>query len=176
MGTHSFWLGVGGTLCQPGDWQWMGGLQIAVLSMPDYRAQYGASAWVLTKETIGAELRDRYKPSTELPPRLLALVRQLRGLEYGALPKELPAPSFTLVEKLDAVEGDQLLKQCGERLRKLPQMRRNGTNSQSDTKHWRNRAEEARAIAVQMTDPHTKAIMLTIAQDYEKLAERAEQR
>ena len=42
--------------------------------------------------------------------------------------------------------------------------------------HWRNRAEEARAIAVQMTDPHTKAVMLTIAQDYEKLAVRAEQR
>jgi hypothetical protein len=40
--------------------------------------------------------------------------------------------------------------------------------------YWRNRAEEARAIAVQMTDPHTKAVMLTIAQDYEKLAESAE--
>jgi hypothetical protein len=40
----------------------------------------------------------------------------------------------------------------------------------------RNRAEEARAIAVQMTDPHTKAVMLAIAQDYEKLAVRAEQR
>jgi hypothetical protein len=128
----------------------MGG-RLRCLSMPDYHAQYGASAWVLTKESIGAELRDRYKPSTELPPRLLAVVRQLRGLEYGALPKELPAPLLTLVEKLDALEGDQLLKQCGERLRELPQMRRNGTNSQSDTKHWRNRAEEARAMAVQMT-------------------------
>ena len=146
------------------------------MSMPDYRAQYRASAWVLTKESIGAELRDRYTPSTELPPRLLALVRQLRGLEYRGLPRELPAPLPRLVEKLDELEGDQLLKQCGERLRELPQMRRNGTNGQSDTKHWRNRAEEARAMAVQMTDPHTKAIMLTITQDYEKLAERAEQR
>ncbi len=42
--------------------------------------------------------------------------------------------------------------------------------------HWWNRAEEARAIAVQMTDPHTKATMLAIAKDYDKLAVRAEQR
>ena len=42
--------------------------------------------------------------------------------------------------------------------------------------YWRSRAEEARAVAVQMRDHHTKAVMLKIAQDYEKLAERAEQR
>ena len=46
----------------------------------------------------------------------------------------------------------------------------------NDPDHWRNRAEEARAVAVHMTDAHTKAIMLVIAQDYEKLAKRAEQR
>ena len=46
----------------------------------------------------------------------------------------------------------------------------------NDPEYWRSRAEEARAVAVQMTDPHTRAIMLSIAQDYEKLAERAEQR
>jgi len=49
-------------------------------------------------------------------------------------------------------------------------------NTADDPEHWRKRAEEARAIAVQMTDAHAKAIMLTIAQDYEKLAVRAEQR
>ena len=49
-------------------------------------------------------------------------------------------------------------------------------NKSDDPNHWRNRAEEARAVAVQMMDPHTKAIMLAIAQDYEKLAARAEQR
>ncbi len=42
--------------------------------------------------------------------------------------------------------------------------------------YWRNRAEEARGIAVQMVDPQTKATMLAIARDYEKLAKRAEQR
>jgi hypothetical protein len=46
----------------------------------------------------------------------------------------------------------------------------------NDPKYWRKRAEEARAVAVQMMDPHTKAVMLGIAQDYEKLAKRAEQR
>ena len=42
--------------------------------------------------------------------------------------------------------------------------------------YWRSRAEEARAVAVQLKDAHTKAVMLGIAQDYEKLAKRAEQR
>lgn len=46
----------------------------------------------------------------------------------------------------------------------------------NDPEYWRKRAEEARAIAVQMTDHHTKAVMLGIAQDYEKLAVRAEER
>jgi hypothetical protein len=42
--------------------------------------------------------------------------------------------------------------------------------------HWRSRAEEARAVAAQTRDTHTKALMLKFAQDYEKLAMRAEQR
>ena len=45
-----------------------------------------------------------------------------------------------------------------------------------DADYWRGRAAEARAIAVQMTDTHARAVMLGIAQDYEKLAQRAEQR
>ena len=46
----------------------------------------------------------------------------------------------------------------------------------NEPQYWRNRAEEALALAVQMTDPHTKAVMFSIAQDYEKLAQRAELR
>jgi hypothetical protein len=42
--------------------------------------------------------------------------------------------------------------------------------------YWRQRAEEARAVAVQMADAHTKATMLGIAQAYDKLAEQAERR
>ena len=51
-----------------------------------------------------------------------------------------------------------------------------GMSLGNDPEYWRKRAEEARAVAVQMMDAHTKAIMLSMAQDYEKLAKRAEQR
>jgi hypothetical protein len=46
----------------------------------------------------------------------------------------------------------------------------------NDPKHWRERAEEARTHAQQMTDPEVKRMMLTIAEDYEKLARRAQER
>jgi len=36
--------------------------------------------------------------------------------------------------------------------------------------HWQERAEEARSIAEQMSDPDTKQMMLRIAEDYERLA------
>ena len=46
----------------------------------------------------------------------------------------------------------------------------------NDPKHWRERAEEARIHAEQMNDLESKKAMLRIAEDYEKLAKRAEQR
>jgi hypothetical protein len=46
----------------------------------------------------------------------------------------------------------------------------------NDPAHWRRRAEEARTIAEQMGDLQSKDAMLRIAKDYERLAERAEQR
>ena len=45
-----------------------------------------------------------------------------------------------------------------------------------DPAHWRKRADEARAMAEQMTDRDAKQMMLGIAEDYEKLAKRAEER
>ena len=45
-----------------------------------------------------------------------------------------------------------------------------------DPAHWRQRADEARAMAEQMTDRDARQMMLGIAEDYEKLAKRAEER
>ena len=88
--------------------------------MPDYGALYGASAWCLTREVIGQELRELYDPSMELPPRLLALARELVMLETSPLAKELPPTLHKLIRKVDAVEGEQLLRRCNRRLRDLP--------------------------------------------------------
>jgi hypothetical protein len=46
----------------------------------------------------------------------------------------------------------------------------------NDPKHWRERAQEARAMTLQMTDRDAEATMLGIADDYETLARRAEDR
>ena len=46
----------------------------------------------------------------------------------------------------------------------------------NDPDHWRARAKEARALAAQIADLEAKATMLKIADDYENLAKRAEDR
>ena len=45
-----------------------------------------------------------------------------------------------------------------------------------DPEHWRKRADEARSLANNMKDEISKQMMLQIADDYEHLAKRAEQR
>jgi len=46
----------------------------------------------------------------------------------------------------------------------------------NDPKLWRERAEEARTKAEEITDPDSKRRMLRLARDYEELARRAERR
>lgn len=78
--------------------------------MPDYRAQYGAPAWLLTSELIGQELRTLYELPTELPPRLYTLARQLVTIDTGVPSNELPPSLLALVRRLDAVGGNLLLR------------------------------------------------------------------
>jgi hypothetical protein len=40
-------------------------------------------------------------------------------------------------------------------------------NQSHDADYWRNRAEEARAVAVQMLDPHTKATITALLSSIE---------
>jgi len=56
---------------------------------------------------------------------------------------------------------------AGERL--LPSLLNN-------VRHWQERAEEARAVAGQMSDAEARRVMLGIADGYERLAKLAEAR
>jgi hypothetical protein len=46
----------------------------------------------------------------------------------------------------------------------------------NDFKHWRDRAEEVRLVAESVNDAESRTALLRIAEDYEKLAARAEER
>jgi hypothetical protein len=46
----------------------------------------------------------------------------------------------------------------------------------NDAEYWRKRADEARSLADDMKDEISKQMMLQIANNYEHLAKRAEQR
>jgi hypothetical protein len=46
----------------------------------------------------------------------------------------------------------------------------------NDVNHWRNHAEEARALADVLTDPEARRVMLGIAEGYDKLVQQAEVR
>jgi hypothetical protein len=45
-----------------------------------------------------------------------------------------------------------------------------------DPQHWRDRAEDARRLAAEIIDPPSRRTMLEIAESYESLARRAEQK
>ena len=49
-------------------------------------------------------------------------------------------------------------------------------NPVNNPKHWRSRAVEMRALAIVMKDVETQAIMARLADEYDKLADRAQAR
>ena len=49
--------------------------------MPTGSAGYEPFAWWLAREGIGRNLRERYAVSEELPPHLLALLKNLDAVE-----------------------------------------------------------------------------------------------
>jgi hypothetical protein len=50
------------------------------------------------------------------------------------------------------------------------------TSIANDPEHWRKRAQEMRDLAAEIKDPLSKQTMLRIAEDYDRLAKRAEGR
>jgi hypothetical protein len=76
-------------------------------------AQYEPSAWWFTRLRIGQNLRERYPALQELPPELLALVRKFEASRANQSLKEMPSGWLS---KLDAIEGDRLLRECKKRL------------------------------------------------------------
>ena len=46
----------------------------------------------------------------------------------------------------------------------------------NDAKHWRDRAAEMRVLSSEMFDPEAQSMMLKLANDYDILADRAEDR
>ena len=46
----------------------------------------------------------------------------------------------------------------------------------NDAKHWRDRAAEMRVLACEMKDAQAQSMMGKLADDYDKLADRAEDR
>jgi hypothetical protein len=81
--------------------------------MVTLRADYEPFAWWLTRERIGQDLQERYSMPEELPTQLLKLAEKLDAVGGNQLPQEAPRNWF---RKLDAMEGDQLLRACRKRL------------------------------------------------------------
>jgi hypothetical protein len=83
-----------------------------VPGMGTQRAHYEPSAWWLTRECIGQNLR-RYSLPQDLPIELPAAVWKLDTLETNRVAQR----ASSWLSKLDAIEGNQLLRACRTRLR-----------------------------------------------------------
>jgi len=94
------------------------------------RANFESFAWWLARERIGTDLRDHYEASPELPSQILALVERLGDAIEGDQFREESSPdAFSLLSKLDAIEGNQLLRACRTRLRALCRLQRSGSST-----------------------------------------------
>jgi hypothetical protein len=60
---------------------------------------YGGLTWSSVRELIDQSLREHYQVPSELPAKLLALIRKLEAIENK------PPRARTLIGTLDAVEG-----------------------------------------------------------------------
>ena len=87
------------------------------------RADFDPFAWWLARERIGTDLRDHYAASRELPSQILALVERL-GDAGDQFREESSPDAPSLLSKLDAIEGNQLLRACRTRLRALCRLQR----------------------------------------------------
>ena len=65
---------------------------------------YEGLTWSSVRELIGQGLRERYQVPSELPAKLLALIRKLEAIENKSM------RGRSLVEKFDAIEGNYLLR------------------------------------------------------------------
>jgi hypothetical protein len=89
------------------------GAKCGVPAMATLHADYEPFVWSLTRERIGQDLRERYSIPEELPVQLLQLAEKLDAVVHHQLPQEAPR---NWLRKLDAIEGDQLLRACRKRL------------------------------------------------------------
>jgi len=88
-------------------------------------AHYEPFAWWLARERIGADLREHYAAPQELPSEIRALIERLDATVDGDQFREESTPDArSLLGKLDAIEGSQLLRRD---LRDLRCLRRSGS-------------------------------------------------
>jgi hypothetical protein len=82
------------------------------------RADFEPFSWWLARERIGTDLREYYAASQELPSQILALVERLGDAIEGNQCRRQSSPDApSLLSKLDAIEGNHLLRACRKRLR-----------------------------------------------------------
>jgi hypothetical protein len=92
------------------------------------RADFEPFAWWFARERIGADLREYHAASHELPPQILALVERLGDAIADDQFREQSSPAAaSLLSKLDAIEGNQLLRACRTSLRAPPRLQRSGS-------------------------------------------------